>query len=157
VLPAPAPALTPAEPRAAGRMDQLMNVNDWYVFQGVANVIAFQRVVGPRLLGLTADQAAIAAALPRARTVFAELEHLLGTQPYFAGDALTLADLLLAPQLDFMRETPEWPQLTAQTPALSRWLERVVARPSMVATTWERVAAMARPGAAEATPERRRG
>jgi glutathione S-transferase len=55
-----------------------------------------------------------------------------------------------------MRETPEWPQLTAQTPALSRWLERVVARPSMVATTWERVAAMATAGAADATRVSRR-
>ena len=51
----PGPALTPAQPRAAGRMDQLMNINDWYLFQGVANVIAFQRIVGPRLLGLTPD------------------------------------------------------------------------------------------------------
>jgi glutathione S-transferase len=152
----PAPTLTPAEPRAAGRMDQLMNVNDWYVFQGVANVIAFQRVVGPRLLGLTADEAAVAAAMPRARTVFAELERLLGAQPYFAGDALSLADLLLAPQLDFMRETPEWPQLTAPTPALSRWLARMVARPSMAATTWERVAAMAAAGAAGANAVSRR-
>ncbi len=148
----PAPALTPADARAAGRMDQLMNVNDWYLFQGVANVIAFQRVVGPRLLGLVADEAAIAATLPRARMVFAELEHLLGSRAYFAGDVLSLADLLLAPQLDFMRETPEWPLLIAQAPLLSRWLERVVARPSMVATTWERVVAMVRPAAA--TPER---
>ena len=43
------PALTPAEPKAAGRMDQLMNICDWYLFQGVANVIGFQRVVKPRL------------------------------------------------------------------------------------------------------------
>jgi glutathione S-transferase len=147
----PAPALTPVDARAAGRMDQLMNVNDWYLFQGVANVIAFQRIVGPRLMGLVADEAAIAAALPRARPVFAELEQLIGAQPYFAGEALSLADLLLAPQLDFLRETPEWPQLTAQTPALSRWLDRMLERPSLRATTWERVAAMARsasPGAA---------
>ena len=62
----PAPALTPADPQAAGRMDQLMNINDWYLFQGVANVIGFQRIVGPRLLGLTPDEAAIAAAMPKA-------------------------------------------------------------------------------------------
>ena len=37
----PQPALTPADPRRAARMDQVMNINDWYLFQGVGNVIAF--------------------------------------------------------------------------------------------------------------------
>jgi glutathione S-transferase len=64
----PGPALTPAHPQAAGRMDQLMNINDWYLFQGVANIIAFQRIVGPRLMGLTPDETTIAAAMPKART-----------------------------------------------------------------------------------------
>src|ERR1700720_3812107 len=43
----PAPALTPAGPRRIARMDQVMNVSDWYLFQGVGNVIGFQRVIGP--------------------------------------------------------------------------------------------------------------
>jgi glutathione S-transferase len=37
----PQPALTPSNPQAAARMDQLMNINDWYLFQGVSNVIEF--------------------------------------------------------------------------------------------------------------------
>src|SRR5271165_4967291 len=76
----PTPALTPADPRAAARMDQAMGVNDWYLFQGVGNVIAFQRIVGPRLMGLTPDEAAIAAAMPKAHIVFNELSRLLGSQ-----------------------------------------------------------------------------
>ena len=139
----PAPSLTPADARRAARMDQLMAINDWYLFQGVANVIGFQRVVGPRLLGLTPDETAIAAAMPKARTVFIELSALLGRQPFFAGEAFTLADVLLAPQLDFLSATPEWAVLTADTPHLCAWLERVRARPSLEATTWERVAACA--------------
>ena len=59
-----------------------MNVNDWYLFQGVGNVIGFHRVVGPRLMGLTPDEAAIEAAMPKAHAVFAELARLLGEQPY---------------------------------------------------------------------------
>ncbi len=139
----PAPALTPADPRAAARMDQVMGVNDWYLFQGVANVIAFQRVVGPRLLGLVPDEAAIEAAMPKARVVFAELSRLLAEQPYFAGDAVSLADLLVAPQLDFLALTPEWPLLTEAHGNLAPWLQRMNARPAMQATTWERVAALA--------------
>ena len=139
----PAPALTPAHPRAAARMDQLMNINDWYLFQGVANVIGFQRIVAPRLMGTTPDEGAIAAALPRARAVFDELAQLLSDQQFFAGEAVSLADVLLAPQIDFMRATPEWQLLTANHPQLGSWLDRMNARRSMAATTWERVAAMA--------------
>lgn len=140
----PTPPLTPADPKTAARMDQAMNVNDWYLFPGVNSVIGFHRVVGPRLMGLTPDEAAIAAAMPKAHTVCNELARLLGTQPYFAGEAMTLADLLLAPQLDFLSQTPEWAPLTAGNRNLVAWLERMNARPSLKATTWERVADMAK-------------
>lgn len=139
----PGPALTPPDPQAAGLVDQLMNVNDWYLFQGVANVIAFQRIVGPRLMRLTPDEAAIAAAMPKAHAVFEELARQLGDKPFFAGDAISLADLLLAPQLDFLQQTPEWQALTASRKNLQTWLAAMNARPSMTATTWQRVAAMA--------------
>lgn len=125
------------------RMDQLLNVNDWYLFQGVSSVIGFQRVVGPRLLGLTPDEAAIAEAMPKAHTVFDELARQLGGNAYFVGDTISLADVALAPQLDFFQETPEWELLAGSHPNLRAWLERMNARPSMKATTWERVAAMA--------------
>lgn len=85
-------ALTPRDARGAARVDQFMNVNDWYVFQGVANVIAFQRLVAPN---------------------------------------------------DFLAATPEWPALTANGANLVEWLGRMNARPSLQATTWERVSAMA--------------
>ena len=79
----PNPALTPADAKAAARMDQVMNINDWYLFQGVNTVIGFNRVVKPRLLGLPPDEAAIAAAMPKARTVFNELARLLGSATLF--------------------------------------------------------------------------
>src|SRR5262249_50884097 len=140
----PRPPLTPGEPKAAARMDQALNVCDWYLFQGVNHVIGFQRIVGPQLLGLTPDEAAIAAAMPKAHMVFAELERLLGDKAFLAAEDLTLADLHVAPHLDFLAMTPEWQTLTAQTPNLVRWLDRMNARASFKATTWERVAAMAK-------------
>jgi glutathione S-transferase len=140
----PTPTLTPTDPRRAARMDQVMNINDWYLFQGVANVIIFHRVVGPRVLGLKPDEAAIAAAMPAARTVFAELARLLGGQTFFAGDAISLADILLAPALSAFTATPEWAELGMPNPNLAAWLSRMEARPSMQATTWERVTEMAK-------------
>jgi glutathione S-transferase len=140
----PSPALTPADPKRIARMDQVMNINDWYLFHGVGNVIIFQRVVGPKVMGLAPDEAVIAAAMPRARTVFNELARLLGEQHYFAGGGISLADLMVAPAVAFFTATPEWAELGAPHPNLVAWLSRMEARPSMKATTWERVSEMAK-------------
>jgi glutathione S-transferase len=75
--------------------------------------------------------------------VFAELSRLLGDQACFAGDAVSLADLMVAPQLDFLAETPEWAPLTAGSANLVDWLTRMKGRSSLQATTWEAVAAKA--------------
>ena len=140
----PGPALTPIDPKAAARMDQVMNVCDWYLFQGVNNVIGFHRIVRPRLMGLAPDEAAIAEAMPKAHVVFNELSRLLGSKNYLAEERVTLADILVAPQLDFLAETPEWELLTAASPNLVSWLHRMTARASFKATTWERVAELAK-------------
>lgn len=140
----PAPALTPPDPRAAARMDQILGICDWYLHQGVNNVIGFQRIVRPRVLGLAPDEAAIAEAVPRAHAVMAELSRLLGGNSYLAGAQVSLADVLVAAHMDFLAQTPEWGPLTAQRPNLPAWLERMSARKSFQATTWERVAEMAK-------------
>lgn len=144
----PRPAFTPADLYAAARMDQLMNINDWYLFHGVNNVIGFERVVKPMVLGQAADERAIAAAMPAAQRVMAELAHLLGGKPFLAGEAPTLADVLIGPQLDFLAHTPEWAALSAGHASLAEWLARMNARESFRATTLERVLA-----AASGTPE----
>jgi glutathione S-transferase len=140
----PQPPLTPSDARRAARMDQAMNVNDWYLFNGVGNVIVWQRVVGPRVMGLAPDEEAIRAAMPRAHAVFDELARLLGAQPYFAGDQLSLADLMLGPAIEFFTITPEWSVLGAPHPNLVAWMKRMQDRPSMIATTWERVTELAK-------------
>jgi glutathione S-transferase len=140
----PAPPLTPADPKAAARMDQAMNVSDWYLFQGVNSVIGFQRIVAPRLMGCEPDEEAIAAAMPKAHVVFAELSRLLGAQRYFAGENMTLADLMVAPQLHFLAQTPEWAPLSEGRQNLVDWLARMNARPSFQATTWEKQTELAK-------------
>ena len=86
----------------------------------MANTIGFQRVVGPTLMGMTPDEAICAAAMPRAHMVFDELTRLLGDKRYFAGETVSLADLLVAPQIDFFVDLPEWAPLTAKTASWRR-------------------------------------
>ncbi len=140
----PAPALTPPDAKLAARMDQILCICDWYLHQGVNSVIGFQRIVGPRILGLTPDERAIEEAMPRAHVVMAELSRLLGAKKFLAAEEPTLADMLAASHMDFLAQTPEWTPLTAARSNIPAWLARMSARKSFEATTWERVTGMAR-------------
>jgi glutathione S-transferase len=117
-----------------------MNVNDWYLFRDCSAVIGFHRVVAPKLLGMMPDESAIAAAMPPSQTVFRELSRLLDGRAYFAGPVVSLADMIIAPQLDFLSVTPEWESLTSGRENITAWLARMRARPSFQSTAWEKLA-----------------
>lgn len=129
----PEPALTPADPRAEARMNQVIGVIEWYFFPKAAAPIAFNRIIGPRLLGLPANEQAITEALPMAQTCFSELDRLLGDRLYFGGEQLSIADIMLAAQLDLFGECAEGRELTSGT-RLKPWLQRMISRPSLAAT-----------------------
>jgi glutathione S-transferase len=129
----PEPPLQPTEPRRIGRMNQLIGINDWYLFPKVAAVIVFNRIVGPALMGIKPNEAAIADAMPIARTCLNELARLLDEQTFWIGNELSIADLMLAPQLDFLAATPEGRNLLADSPLLA-WLGRMNERQSMMKT-----------------------
>jgi glutathione S-transferase len=114
-------------------MNQVIGIIEWYFFPKAAAPIGFNRIIGPKLLGLPSDETAIAEALPMARTCFAELDRLLDDQQYFGSDRLSIADIMLAAQLDLLCQTPEGAELISRT-RLEPWLERMLARPSFVAT-----------------------
>jgi glutathione S-transferase len=134
----PEPALTPKDPRQAARMDQLMGINDRYVMPQISAPIVFPLVVAPRI-GMAGDESRIAEFMPKAEVCIAEIARLLGAQPYMAGEGLSLADLMLAPQLSLLADCAQGQALLAPYPALKAWLERMQARPSMQATTWDRL------------------
>jgi glutathione S-transferase len=129
----PNPPLTPGNPRTRARMNQVIGIIEWYFFPKAAAPIAFNRIIGPKLLDLPTDEAAIAEAMPMARTCFAELERLLGDDPCFGGDHVSIADIMLAAQLDLLCDTPEGTELIGST-RMKPWLARMTARPSFVAT-----------------------
>jgi glutathione S-transferase len=137
----PGPSLTPADPKAAARMQQVMNVHDWYAFPSIGAGVTFNRIVAPRL-GFPVNEEAVANALPACQTCKGALEVLLGDQPYFTGDKVSLADLLAAPVMDMFGDSPEGAAVLKGS-ALGAWLERMRARPSMMATTWDAVEKLA--------------
>jgi glutathione S-transferase len=141
----PGPRLQPEEPRAAARMNQLMGITDWYVMRQVSMPITRNRVVAPRV-NRPVDEKEVMQAIPNARICIAEIVRLLDGHPWMAGEAISLADLLLAPHLSMFAQAPEGTQILQEHGNLKRWLARIEARPSMLATTWDRL--LARAGAA---------
>ena len=134
----PAPPLTPADARAEARMNQVIGITDCYVMHDISSPIVFQRLIAPQF-GMPVDEARFAAALPKAKVCVDELGRLLGDQPYMAGEAITIADLLLAAHLAFIPGVDECRAMLAVQPNLQAWLERMNARPSMAATTAEKL------------------
>jgi glutathione S-transferase len=136
----PDPPLTPTDARTEARMNQVIGVTDSYLMADFSGPIAFQRIVAPRS-GLPTDEARLVAALPRAKICLDEVARLLGDKPYMAGAALSIADLIIAPQLVFAPLVEDVGPVMSQHPNLLAWIERMKTRPSMQATADEVVMA----------------
>ena len=130
----PTPSLTPGNPKQRARMNQIIGIIEWYFFPKAAAPIAFNRIIGPRLLGVPGDEAAVAEAMPMGRTCFKVLDEILGEKPYLTGDTVSIADIMLAAQLDLFGECGEGRELIDGTAHLKSWLIRMKARPSFRAT-----------------------
>jgi glutathione S-transferase len=135
----PGPALTPADPKAAARMNQVIGVIDGYFFTGSgAAPLTFNRVVAPRL-GFPVNEEAALAAIPATRNIVGVLAGFLEKGPYLAGETFSLADIHAGTHLDMLSDCAEGAEMLAATP-LAAWLERLRARPSFIATTWDELA-----------------
>jgi glutathione S-transferase len=139
----PEPRLTPRDPRAEARMNQICGITDWYFMPHVSAPITFQRIVAPKI-GRPVDEARIADAIPRAQVCVTEISRLLGEQLFMAGGELSIADLMLAPHFVMFAETPEGAPMLQHHSNITAWVKRMNARPSMAATTWDRLHELAR-------------
>jgi glutathione S-transferase len=127
------PALQPSAPRDRARMNQIISLLDNYAYRTLVWDIFVERVRAPAQ-GRQADEAKIAAALPKARICLAALSELMAGNPFLACPAPSLADLHAAPMLIYFRMATEGASLLAETPELAAWLERMAGRPSNRAT-----------------------
>jgi len=127
------PALQPAMPGKRARMTQIISIIDSYVYPRTVGDLVIQRLVRP-ILGAEADESVIEAALPEVNKGMAAIEALLGDNEYLAGDALSLADLHLAPVFAYFADTPESKGILEDKPGLGAWWGRIGSRESMAKT-----------------------
>ena len=99
-------------------MAQAINIIGGYAYPAMISQIFVQRAVRP-MTGGTADEDAIAAAMPQAETAVAALEKLIDGNAYLAGDRLSLADLLLIPVYDYFAQTRKGRTCSPRRPTCS--------------------------------------
>ena len=120
------PALTPNFPAAIGRMAQVMGVADSY---------AYPRLVWAILVPESKGHSLQPGALDAGEACLSALNDLL-IEPFFLGDALTLADLQVAPMLVYLALASSGPALLSRYSRLEAWLSRMQARASLEATRY---------------------
>ncbi len=134
----PAPPLVPADARLEAEMNQVIGITDWYFFPDISVPIVFQRLIAPKI-GRPIDEGRVEAALPKARLCIETLAGILGSQFFLAGEALSLADLMLVPHMDYFAMTEEGRHILAPHANLTDWLTRMRDRQSVRETTLERM------------------
>ena len=80
------------------------------------------------------DRAAIDAAVDDVGRMLGILDGRCGEAAYFAGDAVSLADLFVFPVVFYMKIMPESAEAMAGLTHLNRWYDGLAQRPSAVAT-----------------------
>ena len=126
--------LQPEDVHEWSRMNQIMGIVDAYAWPSIAGTILCNRVLVPRFLGGTPDEAAIAAALPRARLCLSEIDRLMGDNRFLAADFVTLADLMVVPLLYFFSRVPDGRAPMSEHSKLKNWMLHMEARQSFQVT-----------------------
>jgi glutathione S-transferase len=114
-------------------MNQVIGIVDAYAYPSIIGGIVFNRMLAPRL-GLPVDEAAVAAALPRARLCVSEIARLMGDDPYLAGERVSLADLMVIPLFYYFGRLPEGEAPLAEHPSIRPWMRRMEERQSFQVT-----------------------
>lgn len=124
------PPLQPPAPQAQAIVLRWISVVNAYIFP-VMNRFMKERLVRP-LWGGPPDQAFVTSAREPLILQMRLIDDAVSKTEYLAGEALTIADSFLLPQLLFFGRTPEGAALLARAPAASAWLARMMQRKTYV-------------------------
>jgi glutathione S-transferase len=129
----PGPKLAPDSPRDRAKMEQWISAINSYMYDAMVRRYVLQYVI-PRGADGKPDRAVIDAALPEIERQLDVLEAAYDGGDYLPGNALSLADLLLAPIVFYLQHFPETKALLAKHPNVMRAHGLIAQRPSFAAT-----------------------
>jgi glutathione S-transferase len=126
------PKLIPEDALGAAKLEQWVSfgnvkVDRWIMREFVVPSVFFDKAKGP-------DTAKIAAAVPEIEKCAKVLEEGVSKTGYLVGNALTYADLNVAPMLAALSSFPQGKEILAKSPKLSAYLAKLTERPSYTKT-----------------------
>ncbi len=122
-------SLVPRTAAARGVMEQWISTVHCYLYASLIEGYALKYVL-PKLRGQAPDLDAIRAGVPNLERDLARLDAAYAHGGWIAGDALSLADLFVAPIVQTISMFPEGRAALAQTQHVSRAYEQLASRAS---------------------------
>jgi glutathione S-transferase len=132
------PPLLPAMIRDRARCEQWVSAINAYCYDAMVRRYVLQYIF-PRGAGGKPDRTVIDAALAEIASHLAILDRAYGGRDYLAGNAMSMADLFLAPILAYVEAMPEGDGLLAAAPNVRRAQAMIRERASFKATEPARV------------------
>ncbi|WP_246663294.1 glutathione S-transferase family protein [Rhizobium sp. WL3] len=120
------PALQPADAKSRARMNQIISIADGYIYPHLVWGLYVECIEKPKR-GEAPDEDRVESARGVAPISLTVLADLLSEHRWMCGDRLTLADLYLAPMIDYAVEVPEFREMFAEHRNLGDWWQRVTA------------------------------
>ena len=114
-------------------VDQIISIVDQYGYWPMVRQVFSHGCFMP-LSGEAADENEIRDGLKKSEVVLGAIEALAGDDGFLVGNALSRADLHLAPMVSYFTEVPAGAAMLAEHARLSRWWDRIQSRPHFVAT-----------------------
>lgn len=125
--------LMPRDPLSVARMDQVIGIADGYVYGALVRRVFSNGFYGPRMAE-PFDPAEVAAGLRAGAPALTRLNDIAKEGLVLDRQTLTLADLHLAPMIDYLTRVPEGVAALAAHPALAAWWQVLSQRASLRVT-----------------------
>ena len=124
------PALQPNNAKELGRMAQIVSIIDAYAFQPMMRQAFTNRVVCKKF-DFPADEAIFVDAMVESKAVLRAINHLIGNSRFLCGDEVSLADLQLAPVIDYFQMFDEGQKMLREFEKILGWYESIRTRDSI--------------------------
>lgn len=127
------PQLQPIDVRQRGVMNQWISAIIDYYYADMIRGLVLERLVAPTR-GREPDEQRIAEAMPRIEHQIAVVEQSLAGRDFLAGEAVSIADLFLAPVFFYVGISPEGEGLFDGKANIAGWKQRISSRSSFQTT-----------------------
>lgn len=125
----PGTALLPLDPFARAKVDQWSNLINIYIDRAIVRQFLLEFIF-PKGEGGTVRVDKVEAAIPDIKLAITKLTVQLGSNDFICGNDFSMADIMLAPMLDYLQRRPQGEELLSGNQALLTYIERLRQRPS---------------------------